>query len=136
MKTNKGDLKHHKISPKVVDVYQTFNPERCPVCILYSYFCKLPVNRKTPALYLHPDKKYTVEKWYIDGPVGVNKLQKVVKEVCKVAGLSGFYTNHSLHSTCATRLYQGNVPEQVIQEITGHQSLAVRGYKHTCDAQK
>ena len=68
--------------------------------------------------------------------MGVNKLQSVVKDMCKSAGLEGFYTNHSLRSTAATRMYHGNVSEQVIQEITGHRSLAVRGYKCTCDEQK
>ena len=136
LKTNKGGLKHRKITPKVVDVYQTNNRERCPVRVLYSYFCKVPVNRKCSALYLRPVKNYTPNHWYYDRPVGVNKLQSVVRDVCKKAGLEGFYTNHSLRSTAATRLYQQNIPEQVIQEITGHWSLAVRGYKHTCDAQK
>ena len=36
LKTNKGGLKHHKITPKVVDVFLIANRERCPVQILYS----------------------------------------------------------------------------------------------------
>ena len=136
LKTNKGGLKHRKISPKVVNVYQSNNPDRCPVHLLYSYWCKLPVNRKCTAMYLRPVKKFERTKWYYDSAVGVNKLQNVVKTMCKNAGLDGFYTNHSLRSTAATHMYQGNVPEQVIQEITGHRSSAVRGYKRTCDTQK
>ena len=136
LKTNKGGLKHRKIVPKVVDVNPIANREHCPVRILYSYFCKLPVNRTCPALYLRPVKNFTPNRWYIDRPVGVNKLQNVVKSVCQQAGLEGFYTNHSLRSTAATRMYQSNVSEQVIQEITGHRSLAVCGYKRTSDSQK
>ena len=49
--------------------------------------------------------------------------------------MSGFYSNHSLRSTCATKLYQKNVDEHLIQEQTGHISLAIRSYKRTCDAQ-
>ena len=47
-------------------------------------------------------------------------------------GLPGYYTNHSLRATAATRLYHANFDEQVIQEVTGHRSLAVHEYKRTC----
>ena len=38
------------------------------------------------------------------------------------AGFEGHFTNHSLRRGCATRLYKGVVPEQVIVETTGHRS--------------
>ena len=56
-KTNIGGPKHWQITPKVIDVYPIPNRERCPVCILYSCFCKLPVNHMCPALYLPPTNK-------------------------------------------------------------------------------
>ena len=47
------------------------------------------------------------------------------------------YTNHSLRRSCATRLYDGGVPEQLIQETTGHRSSdGVRAYKCTSSALK
>ena len=136
LKTNKGGLKHRKVGAKSVDVYPIGDVNRCPVRILYKYFCKLPVNRTCSALYLRPVTKYSAEKWYMNSPVGVNKLQSVVKTVCQQAGLDGFYTNHSLRSTAATRMYQNDCSEQLIQEVTGHRSLAVRSYKRTSDVQK
>ena len=48
---------------------------------------------------------------------------------------AGFYTNHSLRATCATRLYENNVDEQLIMEQTGNNSNAVRKYKRTNDDQ-
>ncbi len=69
-------------------------------------------------------------------PIGVNKLCRFVKEITSQAGLDGFFTNHSLRSTAAMRLYQGGVEEQVITEITGHHLLAVQGYKRTHESQK
>ena len=63
----------------------------------------------------------------MDSPIGVNKLRNFVKDVTKEAGIDGYFSNHSLHSTAATRLYQGGVEEQLITEITGHRSLAVCG---------
>ena len=47
----------------------------------------------------------------------------------------GFYSNHSLRATCATRLYRAGVDEQLIMETTGHRSLAVRRYKRTSEKQ-
>ena len=51
------------------------------------------------------------------------------------AGFEGYHTNHSLWSTTAAHMCNNNCSEQVIQEVTGHGSLAVCGYKHTCQDQ-
>ena len=74
--------------------------------------------------------------WYLDRPAGQNKLRDVIKELCSKAKFDGFFSNHSLRSTSATKLYRNDVDEQLIQEITGHRSLAVRSYKRTCDKQR
>jgi hypothetical protein len=52
-----------------------------------------------------------------------------MKEMCSKAGLSGNFTNHSGKVTCATRLFERNVDEQLIMRQTGHRSNAVRLYK-------
>ena len=132
LKTNKGGLRHRKIEPKIVDVYPIPNSQRCPVKVIEKYMSLLPPQRSCPAFYLQPLKNVTPTCWFQNSPVGVNKLQQVVKNVCEKAGLPGRYTNHSLRATAATRLYHNNFDEQVIQEITGHRSLAVRSYKRTC----
>ena len=72
----------------------------------------------------------------MDAPIGVNKLQSVVKDLCAAAGLKGYYTNHSLWATCAMRMYNKGVDEQLISEFMGHQSLAICGYKKTSASQK
>ena len=125
MKTNKGGLKHRQVDPKVVDLYPVENSDRCPVQIIMKYLSLLPPNRKTKSFYLQPKRKFTPGNWFLDKAVGVNKLRVVVKELCKTGGITGFFTNHSLRSTSATTLYQSNVDEQLIQEFTGHRSLAV-----------
>ncbi len=48
----------------------------------------------------------------------------------------GKFSNHSLRSTLATRLYAQGLDEQCIQEITGHKSIAVRKYKKTSAQQQ
>ena len=52
-------------------------------------------------------------------------------------GFDIHFTNHSLRRSCATNLYDNGVPEQVIQETTGHRSVeGVRAYKRTSSAMK
>ncbi|XP_046554044.1 uncharacterized protein LOC124263442 [Haliotis rubra] len=50
-----------------------------------------------------------------------------------MAGFKGFFTNHSLRATTATRLYESGIDEQLIAERTGHRSSAIREYKRTSD---
>ena len=49
---------------------------------------------------------------------------------------SGYFTNHSLRASAATRLFNEGVDEQLICEQTGHRSSAVRAYKRTSLDQK
>ena len=51
-------------------------------------------------------------------------------------GFDGYYTNHSLRATAATRLYAAGVDEQLIAEKTGHRSSAIRAYKRTSEEQQ
>ena len=53
------------------------------------------------------------------------------KKLCEIAKIEGKFSNHSLRATSTTRMFQQSVPEQVIKEITGHKSDAVRLYKRT-----
>ena len=118
-------------------MYQLSSTELCPVRIFNFYLSKLPKTRTCTAMYLQPRKKYSPHSWFLNKPVGVNTLRRMsLKELCKTAGLPGYYTNHSLRSSCATRLYVNDIDEQLIQEVTGHRSLAVRSYKRTCEAQR
>ena len=60
-------------------------------------------------------------------------MSKVVSRLCKAAKFEGFYTNHSLHVTAATRLFHHGVDEQIIMSVTGHGSVdGVRRYKRIC----
>ena len=136
LKNNKGGLKQRKIQPKKVNVYPVPRSSRCPVMLIMKYFSLFPVQRSCHSFYLQPKKKFTEGCWYLDKPVGINRLQGMVREVCKDAGFPGFYTNHSLRTTAATHMYHSDLDEQLIQEVTGHRSTAVREYKRTCESQK
>ena len=98
---------------------------------------KLPATPK--AFYLRPREKVPPgdEPWYINVPVGINTLQKMLPNMSDQAGTSVRYTNHSLRATSASRLFANNIPENVIQERTGHHSLAgLRAYERTTKDQE
>ena len=59
---------------------------------------------------------------YANQPVGVNKLDKFMKDICSKGNLDGNYTNHSGKRTCATSLYNAGIDEQEIMVRTGHRS--------------
>ena len=59
-------------------------------------------------------------------------LGNVVAQVMKGTSFEGYYSHHSLRRTCATRLYDKGLPEQLIHETTGHRSAdGVRSYRNT-----
>lgn len=68
--------------------------------------------------------------------VGRHKLAQTVADICKEAGLSGYRINHSLRASAVTRMFDAEVDEQLIWEVTAHRSNAVRSYKRTNAAQK
>ena len=134
-KTNQGGL-NSKGANKIVHVYESSNSERCPIRIFKKYAALLPESVKCKKLYLRCKKKTTPNVWFCDQPYSINKIKGTVKELCKMAGIEGKFTNHSLRATCASRMYSKNVLEQIIKEITGHRSECVRTYKRTSDKLK
>jgi len=57
--------------------------------------------------------------------------------MCTNSGASSEYSNHSLQVSGATELSQAEVPEKVIQDITGHHSIkALRQYKKVSDSKR
>ncbi|KAL5012557.1 hypothetical protein ScPMuIL_011108 [Solemya velum] len=105
---------------------------RFVVKLYEKYTSKSPV--VVGALYLRPLKKPQQGDdrfWYMQIAIGAHTLSKTVPRLCEEAGLEGYFTNHSLRASCASRLFENGVDEQLIMERTGHRSLAVRQYKRT-----
>ncbi len=116
---------------KELTVYRSDNLFRNIVRLLEKYFSLLPVRTKCSALYQYPatGRSLTLRTWYSEKPLGVNSIKKVVKNLAQKAGLEGNFSNHSLRATCATRLFEVGVDEQLIKNVTGHHSDSVRDYK-------
>ena len=113
-----------------------------PRCIIeiykkYQFYCPKATGT-WPDFYLQSDPSFKRENdfWYLNNPVGSNSLNVYVRDMMELAGIDGYFTNHSLRATCASRLYQKSVDEQLIAETTGHKSNAVGHYKRTNFEQK
>lgn len=137
-KNSQGGLAHKHVRPKCVDAYENKdNLDRCIVTLYEKYISHRPTSPKcSPALYLRPLNKPQGDVWYSCQRQGIHQITKTVKRLCSSAGLQGFFTNHSLRATAASRLYEKNFDEQLICETTGHRSSAVRSYKRTSDGQR
>ena len=125
-----------KSSRKVVHVYPASDRSRCPVRLIKKYCGLLPNAKTCQKFYMRPRTKYNATVWFCDQPYGNHKVSKTIKEICKKGGLVGKFTNHSLRATSASRMFENEIPEQVIKEITGHKSDCVRTYKRTPDVIK
>lgn len=110
----------------------------CILCIvnIFIFLFSSPSCGKCDAFYLRPKTAPKGSVWYDSVPVGIHTLQQTVTKMCKEAGFDGYYTNHSLRATAATRLYAAGVDEQLIAEKTGHRSSAIRAYKRTSEEQQ
>lgn len=127
-KSNSGGIKSVNYKPKEVLAFKNIiHPERCIISLFQLYTSHRPpcVER----FYLTALKQNDAVVWYSVQPMGINTIKKVVSNMCKEGGFAGYYTNHSLRATSATRLFQNGVEEQLVAQITGHRSLAVRSYK-------
>ena len=135
-KKNQGGLKHRKVQKKSVQAYRTYSILTGVLWNFTKNISKCPGSDNCDAFYLRPLSKPNEDVWYAAQPLGRHKLATVVSTLCKDGGLHGYRTNHSLRTSAATRLYQAGVDEQLITEVTGHRSNAVRNYKRTSTAQK
>jgi hypothetical protein len=127
-----GGLKQRKLEPKNIKHFATEQEEsdRCVVSLFKTYI-ELIGGKDT--FYRRPlPGKLEFSKQ----PVGVNKLSKIIKNMCQQAGLVGNFSNHSGKRTCATSLYQAGFDEQAIMGRTGHRSTAVRAYKRPSNEQQ
>lgn len=129
-KNNQGGINQRKVKRKCVRAYEnTANPQRCLVRLFNKYMMLRPAG--VTDFYLRPLNSPKPDCWFSCQPIGRQTLGKVVNSLLGKVGSSGKITNHSLRATAASRLYQHNVDEQLIQERTGHCSDSVRSYKRT-----
>ena len=140
-KNRQGGFSSLNLHNKIVRQHQnSSNPGRCHVSILDKYLRLIPQEaRVQDNFYVTPlpNKPLDPTKpWYTKTPIGRNRLNSMLKEMCLEAGISGKYTNHSLRAYGVTSMFQAGVPEKLIQQRTGHRSLeGLRHYERTSESQ-
>ena len=137
-KNHPGGLKGRHAKPKVVSHHANISePKRCFVRLFKLYRQLCPTDVPLDTFYLQPAKKPTSTCWYSKVPLGHTKLSSTVSRLCKMAGIEGYFTNHSLRATATSRLYHAGVDEQLVMERTGHRSIeGAQSYKRTSDEQR
>lgn len=94
--------------------------QKCHIAIYNSFLLHGPKPpEELPWFYMRQFAKPSSDIWYSRVSIGRDTLNKLVQDMCKEPGLGGYRTNHSLGSSAATRLYEVDVDEQLITEVTG-----------------
>ena len=64
-------------------------------------------------------------KWFKPQPMGVNKLNPLMKDCAQLAGIGKDkrITNHSVRKTLVQKLQDNDIPPTQIVQITGHKNL-------------
>lgn len=110
-KDHAGGFNQLSVPNKVVHQYQDVDAgECCHVHVLDKYLQKLSPNAyELDIFYLRQVAKKQVDDspWYISVVVGKNPLSKMLKNMCKEAGVTRHKTNHSLRAYAATDFYAG-----------------------------
>ena len=106
--------------------------ERCPVKIYKKYACKRPqgmLSHESPFyLATATNKKYPMEheRWFISQPIGVNKINRIMKTMVENANLPGLeakrLSNTSVRKHLCQKLLNHNVPDTHAAHVTGHKN--------------
>ena len=102
------------------------------MCLVVKYMSLCPPITKPsmkPNFYLHSLERTNSAQWYSTQVVGLNTLKKTVGEMLRNTELDGFFSNHSLHRTGISPLFQAGVPQKLIKEYSGHHSEALDRYQ-------
>jgi len=103
-KNHPGGILDVQSSQKFERMYQTSSdPNLDGLSCLKKYISK--INFSCEAFFQYPKRRGTVESddvWYENRPLGVNKLQSMMKDISEAAALSQIYTNHSVRATAIT----------------------------------
>ena len=72
---------------------------------------------------------FAEDVWYCNAPLGKHKLENLLSEMSKKAGLATIYTSHCLRATSVTILKASGLENARVKSVTGHKSdSAVESY--------
>lgn len=121
------------------------NPEKCPVSTYVLYRVKRPdgYSKHDDPFYIsvvtNEKRPRIQDRWFISSPIGVNKLNDIMKKMSKNAGLpdNKRITNTSVRKTLVQRMTDSNVPDTLQVYVTGHKNIqSLNNYRTINDTQK
>ena len=134
-----------KIKPRMYSA-PDLPAERDPVRVYKFYASKRPESMKTDdsPFYLAVNNiqpsSLSVKPWYKVQPIGVNKLNSLLKDMVNEAHLgleNKRLTNHSARKHLVQKLNDNEIPPTQIMQITGHRNVnSVNNYSSLSDKQK
>ena len=123
-KNHPGGIVDVQSSEKFGRMYQTSSdPNLDGLSCLKKYISKR--NASCEAFFQYPKRKGAEVSdvvWYENRPLGVNKLQSMMRDISKAAALSQIYTNHSVRATAITLWSDAQISSRHIMNISGHRN--------------
>ena len=114
-------LKDTSSTEKYARMYETDSPNDGYKAVKL-YLSKL--NPKSSAFFQYLSRNWAPSDpvWYNNKPLGINKLDDMMKENSQAAQLSRVYTNHSVCATAITLWSNAGVPNRHIMAISAHRN--------------
>ena len=111
-------------------MYATTDGSRCPIATYVFYRSMRPQDYSDPddpfylAVVTNNKHPRTDEKWFLRGPIGKNKIESLMKNMAKNAGLpeDRKITNTSVRKTLVQKMTDNNVPNSLQVYVTGHKN--------------
>ena len=105
----------------------TTGEERCTVSIFKEFLWHHPLQlHTTDQLYLSCVQNPSLQVWYKQQSMGVNKINGMMKSICKGLSLedsSETFFNHSIRKTVVKKLKTVGLELSTIVKIIGHRNL-------------
>ena len=121
-KNHPGGIVDVQSSKNFGRMYQTSSdPNLDGLSCLKKYISKR--NASCEAFFQYPKWKGAEESdvvWYENRPLGMNKLQSMMRDISKAAALSQIYTKHSVRATVITLWSDAQISSHDIMNISGH----------------
>ncbi|XP_028407819.1 uncharacterized protein KIAA1958-like [Dendronephthya gigantea] len=127
-KTRQGGLNYKAPRNFQPRMFQT-EGERCPVALFREYVSRSPLSlQQTGPFYLSvkTSRRPDDHIWYKVQPMGVNKIDSMMKNIVFGTSLecSGKkFSNHSARKTVVGKLKKANLERSDIAKVTGHRNI-------------
>lgn len=130
------------VRPIIPKMFSVPSSEKCPVLAYKLYAEKRPAEMKCEdaPFYLAVNnvvKSDSRKPWFKKSPVGVNKLNSLMKNMSEKAGLGPKLKNHSGRKTMIQTLVNSEIPPTDIIQLSGHKNLqSITNYSTVSEKQQ